>query len=147
MNKRWLGLIGLVVLLAGCQPAEAPPPAVAEDTHAKMQAEMESGSPDLGNIVSVRLREQDKRVEVTSVLPAVISEATLSGQSAKTIFRVNDAGDGLILFSRDLLKGSSYRIEIQFAELESKKGFAFAIVQPDGSLQEQHFELEGIVHL
>ncbi len=147
MSKRWIGLPGLILVLAGCQPAEVPPPAVVNDPHVLMQAEMESGAPDIGNMVSVRLREQGKRVEVTSVLPTIISQATLSGQSAKTIFRVNPARDGLILFSRDLLKGSSYRVEIQFSELESKKGFAFAIVQPDGSLQEQRFELESIVKL
>lgn len=146
MVRRLLG-VALLALLVGCKPASVPPAAVSEDAHAKMQAEMEAGAPDLGNVVSVRLREQGKRVEVTSVLPTIIAEATLSGQSAKTIFRVNPAGDGLILFSRDLSKGSSYRTEIKFSELESKKGFVFAIVQPDGSLQERRFELEGVVRL
>ena len=146
MIKRLLGMT-LLALLVGCNKPASVPPAAVSDAHVKMQAEMEAGSPDFSHVVSVRLREQGKRVEVTSVLPAIIAEATLSGQTAKTIFRVNAAGDGLILFSRDLLKGSSFRTEIKFPELESKKGFAFAIVQPDGSLQEQHFELEGIVRL
>lgn len=146
MLERLLGM-ALLALLVGCNKPASVAPAAAGDAHVKMQAEMEAGSPDFSHVVSVRLREQGKRVEVTSVLPAIIAEATLSGQSAKTIFRVNAAGDGLILFSRDLLKGSSFRTEIKFAELESKKGFAFAIVQPDGSLQERHFELEGIARL
>lgn len=146
MNRRLLG-VALLALLVGCKPASVPPAAVGGDAHAQLQAQMEGGTPDLGHVVSVRLRAQGKRVEVTSVLPAIIAETTLSGQAAKTIFRVNPAGDGLILFSRDLPKGSSYRTEIKFSELESKKGFAFAIVQPDGSLLEQHFELEGIVRL
>ena len=146
MIRRLWG-VALLALLVGCKPANVPPAGVSGDAHAKMQAEMEAGTPDFGRVLSVRLREQGKRVEVTSVLPTIISEATLSGQSAKTIFRVNPAGDGLILFSRDLLNGSSYRTEIKFSELESKKGFAFAIVQPDGSLQEQRFELVGIVRL
>ena len=146
MIKRLLGA-ALLALLVGCDKPASVPPAAASDAHAKMQAEMEAGSPDFGSVVSVRLRERGKRVEVASVLPAIIAEATLSGQSAKTIFRINPTGDGLILFSRDLLKGSSFRTEIKFSELESKKSFAFAIVQPDGSLQERHFELEGIVRL
>lgn len=145
MIRRLLGM-ALLALLVGCKPASVPPAAVG-DVHAQLQAEMENVAPDLGNVVSVRLSAQGKRVEVTSVLPTVIAETTLSGQSAKTIFRVNPDGDGLILFSRDLLKSSSFRTEIKFSELESKKGFAFAIVQPDGSLREQHFELDKIVRL
>jgi len=146
MIGRLLG-VALLAMLVGCNKPASVPPVAVNDAHAKMQAEMESGSPDFGNVVTVRLREQGRRVEVTSVLPAVIASATLNGQSTKTIFRVNAASDGLILFSRDLLKGSSYRTEIKFSELESKKSFAFAIVQPDGSLLEQHFELEALIRL
>lgn len=140
--------VALLAALAGCdKPASVQPPAEKIDAHAKMQAELEAGTPEFSHVVSVRLSGEGKRVEVSSVLPITIAEATLSGQSAKTIFRVNPAGDALILFSRDLQKGSSFRTEIKFSELESKKGFAFPVVQPDGSLREQRFELERIARL
>lgn len=137
--KGCLAGLMLAVMLAGCSGSQA------NDPHARQQAEMEKGTPDFSQVLSVRLMSEGKRVEVTSVLPTVVAGITLLGQPTKTIFRVNDARDGLILFSRDLLKDSSHRTEIKFAELEREKGFAFPIVQADGNLKEQKFELDRIV--
>ena len=105
---------------------------------------MEGAAGASARVVIVRLRSDGKRVEVTSILPAVIAEASVAGQVAKTIFRVNDAGDGLVLFSRDPLKGTSYRTEVKFTELEQGKGLVFPVIQPDGSLQQLKFALEQI---
>ena len=102
---------------------------------------------DFGHVVLVRLRTGGKRLEVASIMPTVVAEAQLAGQSAKTIFRVNDTTDGLVLFSRDLLNGSSYRTEMKFPDLKTKKGFSFPIVQADGSLREKQYTLEKIVTL
>lgn len=139
----WLAGFMLSLMLMGCNPFSTPQ--AKNDPHAIRQAEMEKGSPDFSQVLSIRLKSEGKRVEVTSVLPAVIAEATLSGQPMKTIFRVNDTKDGLVLFSRDLLKESSYRTEIKLSELESKHGVMFAVVQADGNLKDQWFELERVI--
>ncbi|MFA6544487.1 MAG: hypothetical protein WCS99_08680 [Limisphaerales bacterium] len=148
MMPRIFWTAGLAVLLAACQPSgsggKAPAP-LANDPHLAMQQELETGGIDLSNLVVIRLRNAGSRVEVTSVLPAMIAETTVGGQPAKTVFRVNPAGDGLILFSRDILNGKSFRVDMRFAELEAKKGFAFPVVQPDGALKEQSFTLEKIL--
>ena len=106
---------------------------------------MEKISMDFSHVIVVRLQDDGKRLEVASVMPRVVAQAQISGQQAKTIFRVNDARDGLVLFSRDLPNGKSYRTEMKFSELESKKGFAFPVVQADGSLREKQYTLEKIV--
>ncbi len=140
--------VALAALLAACQPPGSggkPPLPLANDPHLAMQQALEKGGIDLSNLVVVRLRNAGGRVEVTSVLPAMIAETTVRGQPAKTVFRVNPAGDGLILFSRDIFNGKSFRVDMSFAELEAKKGFAFPVVQPDGSLKEQSFTLEKIL--
>lgn len=146
--SRFFVLLLLASALGACQQSSppAPPPAIAaNDPHALMQADMEKASMDFSRVVVVRLTSEGKRVEVTSVMPAPISQAEVAGQSAKTIFAVNGAGNGLILFSRDILKASSFRTEMKFAELESGKGFKFPVVQADGSLQEREYVLEKIV--
>lgn len=145
---RIFALLLMVASLGACQKSDtpaAPPPVMAGDPHVLMQAEMEKASMDFSRVVVVRLTHEGKRVEVTSIMPATISQAQVAGQPAKTIFAVNAAGNGLILFSRDILKSSSFRTEMQFAELESKKGFKFPVVQADGSLQERAYALEKIV--
>jgi hypothetical protein len=106
---------------------------------------MEKASMDFSHVVIVRLQNDGKRLEVASIMPRVVGEAQVSGQHAKTIFRVNDATDGLVLFSRDLLNGKSYRTEMKFSELEAKKGFTFPVVQADGSLREKQYTLEKII--
>ena len=105
---------------------------------------MEDSLPASGKVIIVRLQSEGKRVEVTSILAAEIAEARVKGEVAKTIFRVNDAGDGLVLFSRDLAKHTSYRTELKFADLERKNAFVFPVVQPDGSLAERSYTLEQI---
>lgn len=145
--RQIFALLLVAAALGACQQSSppAPPPAVAaNDPHALMQAEMEKASMDFSHVVVVRLTSEGKRVEVTSVMPAPIAQAEVAGQSARTIFAVNAAGNGLILFSRDILKSSSFRTEMKFAELERKKGFTFPVVQADGSLQERAYVLEKI---
>ncbi len=81
---------------------------------------------------------------MTSILPAEIAEARVKGEIAKTIIRVNDAEDGLVFFSRDLQKGTSYRVEVKFAELERRKAIVFPVLQADGTLKVRPFALEKI---
>ena len=135
----------LMALLGGCdsQPS-AKKKRDPNNPHAKLQQEMENSVMAAGKVVIVRLQSEGKRVEVTSILSAEIAEAKVKGEVAKTIFRVNDTGDGLVLFSRDALKNTSYRTELKFADLERKRGFVFLVVQPDGSLVERSYALEKI---
>ena len=145
MKFRILLLPLFALTLVACNRSEVPPVAALPDAHLALQQEMEKATMDFSHVVVVRLTSEGKRVEVTSVMPAVIAEAKLSGQSAKTIFRVNDAGNALVMFSRDVLHGTSNRTEISFAELERKKGVVFPVVVADGSLKEREFALERIV--
>lgn len=139
----WLPLLALA--LVACNRSEVPPAAALPDAHLTLQQEMEKATMDFSRVVVVRLTSEGKRVEVSSVMPAVIAEARVSGQSAKTIFRVNDAGNALVMFSRDVPHNTSNRTEISFAELERKKGVVFPVVAADGSLKEREFALEKIV--
>jgi len=100
---------------------------------------------DFNHVIVVRLQNGGKRLEVASIMPRVVADVQVSGQHAKTIFRINDTKDGLVLFSRDLRNGKSYRTEMTFSDLKDKKGFAFPVVQPDGSLEEKQYTLERIV--
>jgi len=120
-------------------------PAVAGDPHLAEQEALAKGTPDFSNLMVVRLQSDGRRVEVTSVLPAKVAETIISGQSAKTIFRINEKSDGLILFSRDLPNGKSFRTDLSIADLEKQKSFSFPVVQPDGSLSKHSFVLEKIV--
>lgn len=150
MNRSflWLNMMVIGLALAACGKAPPPPvvaaPAVG-DPHAAEQAAMEAGMLDFSNVIIIRLQSEGKRLEVTSVLPAIVAETTVSGQTAKTIFRVNEKGTGMVLFSRDLLHGKSFRTEFTIADLEQKKSFSFPVVQPDASLKERSFALERII--
>lgn len=137
-----------VVLLVACGKSPTAPRQLAltsGDSHAAEQLAMERGSPDFSNLLIIRLQSEGQRVEVTSILPATIAETTVSGQVAKTIFRINEGGSGLVLFSRDLLNGKSFRTEFTIAELERTGSFSFPVVQPDASLKERSFALEKVI--
>lgn len=141
-----VALAGLAACaLLACSRGPQVVAATPNDPHGVLQAELEKGNPDLNNLTVVRLQADGKRMEVTSVLPAVVAEAVVAGVSAKTIFRLNDKTDGLVLFSRDILNGKSSKVDLPFAELETRKGFTFPVVQPDGSLKEQSFTLEKVL--
>jgi predicted small lipoprotein YifL len=144
----WMNMMLLALALAACGKAPSPPAVVtaaAGDPHAAEQAALETGTLDFSNLLIIRLQSEGKRLEVTSVLPAVVAETTVSGQSAKTIFRVNEKSTGIVLFSRDLPNGKSFRTELTIAELEQNKTFNFPVVQPDASLKERSFALEKII--
>jgi len=153
-GARWTGVLiasAVSVAFSACGPSSPPPAPPSQtvpsgtDPHAQAQAAMEKASMDFSHVVVVRLQNDGKRLEVASIMPAIVAHAQVSGQEAKTIFRINDATDGLVLFSRDLVNGKSYRTEMKFSELEAKKGFAFPVVQADGTLQEKQYTLEKIV--
>jgi hypothetical protein len=151
-TTKWVPALLIVIagLMTGCDNSSRTsgtqtPAAAKNDPHAAEQAEMEKATMDFSNVVVVRLKKDDKRMEVTSIMPLVVAETQVSGQPAKTVFRVNQAGDGLVMFSRDLLKGASFRIEIKFDALEKKKAFTFPVLQKDGRLLENRFELEKII--
>jgi hypothetical protein len=145
MRLRILWLPLLAMALVACNRSEVTPVAALPDVHLTLQQEMEKPTMDFSHVVVVRLTSEGKRVEVTSVMPAVIAEAKVAGQSAKTIFRVNDAGNALVMFSRDVPHGTSNRTEVLFADLERNKRVAFPVVVADGSLKEREFALERIV--
>ena len=149
----WLGC-ALLFSLGACEmsspPTVAVPPSAgnaelnARDAHLVEQQAMEKGSMDFSNLVIVRLKSNGELLEVTSVLPATVAEAKLSGQPAKTIFRVNANGSGLVIFSRDALNGKSFRTELLFSELEQTRSFSFPVVQPAGDLVQRSFTLDGV---
>jgi hypothetical protein len=148
MNRFLLtALVLAAALVAGC--GDAPKPAAkakrADSPHAKAQTNIESGVLSSGKVIIVRLQSEGKRVEITSILPSEIAMVKVKGEVAKTIFAVNETGDGIILFSRDLAKDTSYRTELKFTDLESKRGFVFPVVQSDGTLKEHSYALEQIV--
>src|SRR5450432_1774595 len=131
---RWVRILvasAVSMVLSACGPSSPPPApasktaASATDPHAQAQATMEKASMDFSHVVVVRLQNDGKRLEVASIMPVVVAQTQVSGQLAKTIFRVNDTTDGLVLFSRDLMNGKSYPTEMKFSELEAKKGFTF----------------------
>lgn len=96
-------------------------------------------------IVVVRLQHEGRRMEVSSIFPIVLAEATVGGEVAKTIFRVNDASDALVMFSRDLPGKKSLKTELAFAQLVAGQPFSFPVVQSDGSLKESKFSFERVV--
>lgn len=144
MNRYRWALLAAVLLLSACGPSPAPTPG-KDDFHAREQAEMEKARMDFSRVMTVRLKHDGKRLEVASIVPTTVAETLVAGHSAKTIFRVNDRVDGLVLFSRDLPHGKSVKTEIGFSQLTDKRQFTFPVVQPDGSLREETFIVEQIV--
>lgn len=136
-------LAALGLTLAGCGPAAGPSPATP-DAHAQLQAAMEQVGANPA-IVVVRLQHEGRRMEVSSIFPMVLAEATVGGQVAKTIFRVSDASDALVMFSRDLPGKKSLKTELAFAQLGAGQSFSFPVVQADGSLKESQFSFERVV--
>ncbi len=143
----WLNIAAIALALAAC--GKTPPPVAAPrsagDPRLAEQTALGKDMMDFSNVMMIRLQGEGKRIEVTSVLPAIVAETSPAGQTAKTIFRVNEKGNGLILFSRDLPNDKSSRTEMTLAELEQKKSFSFPVVQPDAALKERTFTLEKII--
>jgi hypothetical protein len=140
-------LVVLVAMLAACGRSEPTPGLSGNvvDPHLQLQNEMEHGAMDFSRVTIVRLQRDGKRLEVASVMPTVVAQTTLAGNEAKTIFRVNDRGDALVLFSRDVPNGRSYKTELSFSKLAPNQSFAFPVVQPDGKLTEYTFTVEKII--
>ncbi len=143
----WLNIAAIALALTAC--GKTPPPVAAPrgagDPRLAEQTALEKGMMDFSNVLVIRLQSEGKRIEVTSVLPAIVAETLLAGKTAKTIFRVNEKGNGLILFSRDLPNGKSSRTEMTLAEREQKKSLSFPVVKPDTALKKRAFTLEKII--
>lgn len=141
----WIvGAISLAAFAAGCGRQDSPP-GPALDPHRILQQEIEKGTMDFNRVVTVRLRREGKRLEVVSVNPTLVARAMVGGEEAKTLFRINDRGDALVLFSRDVPGSRSLKTEIPFSQLGEKQNFSFPVVQNDGRLKEESFAFEQIV--
>lgn len=140
-------LAAVALILCACGRQESVPSVTpaANDPHLLLQNEMEKSTMDFSRVTIVRLQRDGKRLEVVSVMPTEIARARLGSAEAKTIFRINDRGDALVLFSRDLPNARSYKTDLSLAQLAAKSGFTFPVVQPDGRLAEQTFTLEKII--
>lgn len=141
---RRLGLALAFILAAACDRAPVPP---VDEAGARLQAEMERATMDFSRGMVIRMQREGKRLEVASLMPATIAEASVGGQTGKTIFRIDDKGSALVLFSRDLLQGKSLKTEILLAQLNDKRQFSFPVIQSDGRLKEETFVVDQILHL
>lgn len=100
---------------------------------------------DFSKVTVVRLLRDGKRLEVANVTPTVVATVSVAGEPVKTIFRINDRVDSLVLFSRDIVNARSIKTEISFARLTESRQFVFPVVQADGGLREEKFSVEQIV--
>lgn len=129
-------------LLAGCAGNDW---LVIKDVKQIAEYRNEVSKPNLNftDVFIIRMRdEKNKRVEVTSIGPAVISAQKGGAPAAKTTFAITPKRDALILYTQDVPHMQAFRKVIPAAEILPGMTFRFLIVQESGEIREQPFTIE-----
>jgi hypothetical protein len=131
-----------VVLVLGCTSDGT----VVKDRAKIVEMQQELGTPtfDLSRVVVVRLTIDNERREVTSIMPVVFSETLVPDGPAKTILRVEQKTDTLILFTRDPREQVAYRTEVPVKDRTSRPSVEFPVIDATGKVTKRKVVVENI---
>ena len=110
----------------------------------EMQQELGTPSFDLSRVVVVRLTIDNERREVTSIMPVVFSETLVPDGPAKTILRVEQKTDTLILFTRDPREKVAYRTEIPVKDRTARPAIEFPVIDATGRVTKRKIVVENV---
>jgi hypothetical protein len=110
----------------------------------EMQQELGTPTFDLSRVVVVRLAVGNERREVTSIMPVIFSETLVPDGPAKTILRVEQKTDTLILFTRDPREKVAYRTEIPVKDLAARPAVEFPVIDATGTVTKRKIVVENI---
>lgn len=135
--------IAILSMLVGCASSEW---IEIKDLnqYSAMRVELSKPSLTFKEVTIVRLRNNGKRVEFTSIAPAVIGEHKNGPPAAKTLFTFSPDRARVILFSQDVKNWKAFRKEISVSQLVPGFTFHFPVVQEAGDLAVQAYEVEQV---
>jgi hypothetical protein len=110
----------------------------------EMQNELGTPTFDLTRVVVVRLTVDNERREVTSIMPVVFAETLVPDGPAKTILRVEQKTDTLILFTRDPREKVAYRVEIPVKDRSARPTTEFPVIDATGKVTKRKIVVENI---
>lgn len=88
---------------------------------------------------------EEKRLDVTSIGPTVVSAQKDGAPAARTTFALTEGRERLVLFTQDVPNRKAFHREIPVAELAEGKSFRFPVVQESGRILEQTFTVQQVI--
>ena len=137
-------IIAMLSILGGCATSEWTEYKDVKQ-YSEMRNQLNKPSLALSKVTIVRLRDNGKRVEFTSIGPAVIGAEKNGPPAAKTLFTFSEDAANVILFSQDVKGWKAFRKEIPVSQLVPGFIFHFPVVQEDGELVVQTYQVEQVI--
>lgn len=88
---------------------------------------------------------EQKRVEVTSIGPTLVSAVKDGAPAARTTFGITEKRDHLALFTQDVPNRKAFHREIPMTEMTVGKSFRFPVVQETGEIRVQTFTVQQVI--
>jgi hypothetical protein len=88
---------------------------------------------------------ESKRIDVTSIGPAVVSAVKDGAPAARTTFGFSENRDRMILLTQDVPARTAFTREIPAPELTVGKSFRFPVVQESGRIVENSFTVQQVI--
>ena len=158
-RRRFLALAALCLIgLVGCatDPSLVRPDGdgaewtVLERDQVKRTAEIRDSLDEMRlafrDVIILRMsNSEQKRVDVTSIGPTIVSKVKDGAPAARTTFGISEKREHLVLLTQDVPKFRAYHREIPMAELTEGKRFRFPVVQESGELLEHTFTVQQVI--
>ena len=143
-SLRRAALVAFVTLLTFACSSDGP--LVVRDSAriVAMQDELSHAGFDLTRVVVVRLKIDEQRREITSLMPVIYSDVPTPEGSAKTIFRIEQKTDTLTLFTRDPKDRLAYRVDVPVKDPAARPSLVFPVLDKSGNAIKRTISVEAV---
>jgi hypothetical protein len=98
------------------------------------------------DVVIIRMTtDEQKRVEITSIAPTIVSAQKDGAPAARTTFAMTEKRERVLMLTQDVPNRKAFYREIPAAELTGGRSFRFPVVQESGRILEQTFTVQQVI--
>lgn len=111
----------------------------------EQQKQLEKPNLDISTVTIVRLNSGGKRIDVSSITPAILKNQAFGWAYAKSLISMDDSRENLRFFTLDIKRNKAYRASFPVSELQPGKSITFPVLGADGLASDVTFVVDRVI--
>ncbi len=111
----------------------------------EQQKQLEKPNLDLSTVTIVRLNSGGKRIDVSSITPAILKNQAFGWAYAKSLISLDEKRENLRFFTLDIKRNKAYRASFPVSELLPGKAITFPVLGADGLATDVTFIVDRVI--